>query len=282
MNFNLIGGGKLGKTIAHAFTVASVGTLQSVCNRSLESAQKTVDFLSAGQAVDNVSNLSEADITFITTPDDCISLVVESLVKTGVIKPGSFVVHCSGVLSSEILSPLKAQGAFIASIHPPKAFSGEKLMHDAFSDLTCVMEGDDLVLTWLEFTFQQLGATLVRIAPEYKALYHSACVFASNYLVTLALLTQELLLQAKVGSTSAKKITQNLMQGSLDNIATSDHPLTGPLSRADIGTLSLHLQALQNNPTTKDLYKLLATITLPWTSLTIDQKNTMLKLFSTQ
>jgi predicted short-subunit dehydrogenase-like oxidoreductase (DUF2520 family) len=100
--------------------------------------------------------------------------------------------------------------------------------------------------------------------------------------VTLASTARQLLLDANFERETANSILQNLMQGSLDNIASSAFPLTGPLSRADIGTLTLHFKALENNPSLQGLYQSLAVATLPITTLNISQKNSVLELFSAE
>jgi predicted short-subunit dehydrogenase-like oxidoreductase (DUF2520 family) len=176
MQFNIIGAGKLGKTIAHAFTCSSIGILRGICNKNKKSAQKAVDLLGVGIAYDNISDLPKASLIFITTPDDSVAMVAESLAKTVDVK-GVIVVHCSGVLNSGALSSLKAQGAYVASVHPPKAFKGEDIQPSAFNGVDCVMEGDEEALKWLEWAFQKLKARVVRIRPCDKVLYHTACVF---------------------------------------------------------------------------------------------------------
>lgn len=281
MQFNIIGAGKLGKTIAHSFTTASLGILQGICNKNSDSAQKAVDVLGVGTAYAHISDLPKAELTFITTPDDTVGLVAETLAKSNHFK-GRIVVHCSGVLSSEVLHALKEQGAFVASIHFPKVFRGDVLISSAFDAVDCVMEGDEEALKWLASAFIKLKAQVIRIKPTDKALYHAACVFAANYLVTLAQTAKQLMLEAGFTSDISKSILQKLMQGSLENIASNASPLTGPLSRFDIETLALHLKALENNPSLKELYQALGIATLPITTLNTSQKDTVLKLFSAE
>jgi prephenate dehydrogenase len=69
---NIIGAGKLGKTIMKLIVLKEAGTVQGVCNSSLSSSKAAVEFIGQGKAYANISNLPAADITFITTPDDSI------------------------------------------------------------------------------------------------------------------------------------------------------------------------------------------------------------------
>lgn len=272
MKCNLIGAGRLGKNIA--LSTKHIITSFSICNRNPVSAQKASHELGFGLAVANIEQLPAAEITWISCNDDAIHEVVETLTRHPVLKPGSFVIHCSGALNSNILAPLKAQGCLVGSFHPLKAFKTNYLDPAAFNKVDCILEGDDEVCAWLKQSFMELGANLITIQPEAKTAYHAAACMASNYLITLASCSEALFLQAGIDSQQSRRMMLNLMQGNLHNLQQIEsiaESLTGPLVRGDINTISLHLQSIQNS-NIKQFYQTAALCTLPLTQLSEEMK----------
>ena len=267
MRFNVIGAGRLGKNLALSLLSRADCELVAVCNQSIQSAVDAVAELGAGLAVGSLTELPIVDVTFITAPDDRLAEIALSL--RGV---SGTVVHCSGALSSDVLTPLKGQGCLIASIHPLKAFRKNNTQSNAFKDCDCVIEGDELAVDLLTTLFSDMGASVLPILAAKKASYHAAAVMASNYLVTLAGCAVELLMDSGLTETQANSMTQGLMQSSLNNLKHSNHvleALTGPLSRGDMQTVHQHLQAIKN-PSINALYRAAGLATLPLTHLDVN------------
>ncbi len=168
MNINVIGAGRLGKNIAFALYKNELATIQAICNRSMSSSSQVCQEIGSGRAVAELSQLPPAEITWITCSDDNIPLIVQQLTRAKILPAGSFVIHCSGALSSELLKPLQQQGCFIASMHPLKAFRASLLDLDAFRDVYCVIEGDAPVCAWLTKIMNQLQAIVLPITSEAK------------------------------------------------------------------------------------------------------------------
>lgn len=274
MRCNIIGAGRLGKNFARALNSAQIISSLTVCNRSLESAQQACKDIGTGLAVSQIKQLPEAEITWLCCNDDVIPQIVAELVREAKLKPGSFVVHSSGVLNSSLLAPLKHLGCSIASFHPLKAFKIGYIDAAAFHQVDCVLEGDAVVCDWLKTSFSQLGAYVSNLLPENKALYHAAACIASNYLVTLVAYSEELLLNAGLPSEQARRMLVNLVQGNINNIqqvTAVSEALTGPLARGDVNTIALHLEALEN-PQLRQLYQAAGQATLALTTLTAEQK----------
>lgn len=274
MKCNLIGAGRLGKNIALALSSTPAISALTICNRSLDSAQQACQDIGFGLAVSELKELPAADLTWLCCNDDAIPALVEALVRQVHLKPGSIVIHSSGVLNSSLLAPLQAKGCAIASFHPLKAFKSNYLDVQAFNQVDCVFEGDTEVGDWLQQTFSQLGAYVSAISPEHKAMYHAAACMASNYLITLAACSEELLLKAGLPAAQSRRMLLNLLQGNVGNIQHSERiadALTGPLGRGDLNTLALHLAALEGS-NIQALYKTAGLATLPLTQLAAAQQ----------
>lgn len=63
---NVIGAGKLGKTVARLIVTHQAGRIQEICNSSLESSIQAAEFIEEGAPLQRIDELNPADITFIT------------------------------------------------------------------------------------------------------------------------------------------------------------------------------------------------------------------------
>ncbi len=260
MQFNLIGGGKLGKTLGYLWQHHGIAQLAGVLNRSLASSQAVVDFIHAGQAVINLQELPPAKVFLLGCGDDQLADCCKTLAKSGVLQAGNVVLHCSGALSSAILQPAKDVGAHIASIHPIKSFAAPaQAIHD-FAGTFCGMEGDTAALVLLEPWFNAIGANTFHIDPQQKTLYHTASVIACNYLVALQEISLQTFAQAGVERELAMQILSPIVRGTAENVFRlgTANALTGPIARGDYRVVERQLSALQTwQPDFADIYRLL-------------------------
>lgn len=278
---NIIGAGRLGKNIALALTTNNRVTVQAICNRTVASSTQAWQELGLNGISCTLEQLPPADITLICCSDDAISVIAQQLAEMA-IQPGSYVIHCSGVLNSSVLQPLKKHQCAVASLHPLKSFKAGYLEPDAFAQVHVVIEGDEQVCSWLETSLLQLNALVHAIQPTTKAKYHAAAAIACNYLVTLAAVSEELMAATGLEQGLIKSMIAHLMGGTLNNIQHNSNTaaaLTGPLMRGDIGTLELHLQAI-DNPVSRELYKAAGLATLPLTKLAEIKKQQISALFA--
>lgn len=283
MHFNLIGAGRLGSSLAAALIQRCHWQLSAVCNQHLEHARLQVSRLGTGQAIASIEALPHADVTFLTTSDDQLITIAEALAANPGIQPGDFVIHCSGVYSSSILSALKNKGCYVASIHPLKAFPSRTPNPDVFDGCDCVVEGDEVAVDFLLALFGQLGAKMLCLNAEKKQLYHAAATMASNYLVTLADVATSMLIEAGIVPEQAKLMCERLMENSLSNIKGSadvKQALTGPLMRGDLNTVLLHLNAI-TCPQIEGFYRAAGLATLPLTNNSGEQKTALQTLLMT-
>jgi len=274
MRCNVIGAGRLGKSLI--FALKKFKLIHSICVYSKNKASDLAiqKSLQPVKIVSDLTHLPPTDLTFITTPDEALLSIVDILANKKILK-NSLIAHCSGALSSKILNPLKELGCHVASVHPAKAFYEPCLQKNAFKDVYCLLEGDDTAINWFETAFKTMGARIISILPEDKALYHTSCVIASNYLVTLSACSRELLKNSNIPKKESKAIIQQLMLGTLANLDKAEEAneaLTGPLMRGDIQTLALHLHSLKSFPAYDTLYRAAGLASLDLTNLSSVEK----------
>lgn len=264
---NIVGAGRLGQTIGRLINLYKAGAVQAVCNSSMESSKSAITFIGSGYACEHIRDLPSADVTFITTPDDCIGSMAEDIVVHTNNKVGSTFIHCSGSLTSDILSPLFEEGYNVASCHPMRSFANPELSIAEFKGTYCAIEGSSQGKEIAESIFSAIGGITYNIKSDGKSLYHAAGVISSNYLVTLAHTASKCLTEAGVEHDTGLRIITSLMEGTISNLKKSLSPsasLTGPIARGDVDTISKHVHSLPEQ--TKGLYKCLGLSTLELTS----------------
>jgi predicted short-subunit dehydrogenase-like oxidoreductase (DUF2520 family) len=203
-----------------------------------------------------------AELVFITTPDDAIATVV-SQVKW---ENGQSVVHCSGADSVDVLEPARKAGAMVGGFHPLQTFAGVKQAIENIPGSTFAIEAEEPLLTTLKDMSTALRGHWIKLKAGDKVAYHAAAVFASNYLVTLVKMSTDLWRTFGIPTDQATQSLLPLIRGTLNNIENIGIPqcLTGPIARGDTGTVSKHLKTLREKaPSLLFPYKELGLQTVP-------------------
>ena len=206
----------------------------------------------------------EAEVVIIGTPDDLIEPTASSLADEGVLGEGQTAIHLSGATSLDALSAPRAAGAEVLSLHSLQTFPdvdgalaripGSGIAVTALSEAGYVL-GERLA--------RDVGGRSFRLADEAKPIYHAAAVFASNYLVAITALADELFRDA--GIPEPPELFLPLQRATLDNVAAMGPAaaLTGPAVRGDAGTVAANLEALAKHaPEAVPAYVALADVAL--------------------
>ena len=235
----------------------------SVSSRTLASAERLaqrIDGCDICQTAQEVADKSH--LVFVTTPDDVISEVVSRIRW----HKGQNIAHCSGAHSTDILETSKKLGAITGCFHPLQTFASVEKAIENLPGSTFGIEAEEPLLTTLKEMATALSCNWVILTAEDKVLYHTAAVFACNYLVTLVKLATDLWQDFGVPREQAIKALLPLLRGTLSNIETIGLPncLTGPIARGDLGTIRKHLEALEKEKTQLlSSYKQLGLQTIP-------------------
>ena len=197
--------------------------------------------------------LDEVELIILAVPDDAIAPLAEGLRMYS----GQAMVHTSGALGAEVLAPAMAAGTQIGAFHPLVAFADTERAVAALHGATVAIEGDDDLAALLARMAEAIGAQPVRLAPGSKAAYHAAAVLAAGGFVALLDAIAELGRVAGLDEAGSLAIYGPLIEGTLGNARALGirAALTGPITRADRGTLEAHLATLRAHaPGVLDLY----------------------------
>jgi predicted short-subunit dehydrogenase-like oxidoreductase (DUF2520 family) len=243
---NIIGAGRVGKSLGLIWRRAGVAKVGAVFCRSEESAIASVECIGGGTPVTEWNAIRPSDIHLVAVPDDALPSTVESLADH-VDLAGSVVFHTSGWLTASALSPAAEAGAFVASVHPIKGFPDPESAAGTFAGTWCGVEGDQRALDVLRPAFKEVDAQLVSIEEGKKPLYHAATIVACNYVIGLTDLAHRALIAAGIESERAMAMLGPLLQTTAENLVRFGpvETLTGPVARGDVSTVAAHLEALQ-------------------------------------
>ena len=257
-----IGPGTVGTTLAVKLAeagyhvVAVYGRTPERLARAVERIPGAIEAPSAQAVVD------EADLVFLTVPDDAIKTVADGLDW----RAGMSVVHCSGAASLDLLDHARHQAADVGVFHPLQTLASlDQAMRNLPGSAVAIEASDPALRDRLAELAQAVGGKPFVLEGE-KALYHASAVIACNDLVTL--------LDAAAGLWTALGRTKEdglrallpLVRGTIENLEAIGLPnaLTGPVARGDAGTVKRNLAALEANaPETASLYIELARRTIP-------------------
>ena len=257
---SIIGAGRLGTSLACAL-LRKAYRIKALSCRSYSSAKESRKIIGEGKAsTDNLQAARQGELVILCLPDEEMEKVIRELAGSDINWSKKFVFHCSGLLPSRILKPLKARGALIASFHPVQSFSQKKTGPEHFKNIYFGLEGNGKALASARKLVHQLGGRPIILKPEDKALYHAACSIASNFLVVLLDMAVSLLKQIGLREEKAFQAILPLVQGTLHNVKKFNMgtSLTGPVIRGEKKSVDSHLEALRAFPLFEETYRRLA------------------------
>jgi predicted short-subunit dehydrogenase-like oxidoreductase (DUF2520 family) len=260
----IVGAGKVGTAVGSLLQKQGL-TILGVTSRSSASLTRAAHFITNVSFSQKAASLvKKADIVFITTNDDQISIVCQELAGQQAFKPGQSIFHFSGSLTLEVLESASEAGAKIGSIHPLQSFAdikeAIKLLPGSYFALTM----PDELIPLAEKIVQALGGRSVKIEEDAKLLYHISACIASNFFVSLVHLAESLLKKSGYPEKEALPALLPLIEGTLANIKNlgSVQALTGPIARGDTKIIQKHLSELKKESSTRGLYQRLALYTV--------------------
>jgi predicted short-subunit dehydrogenase-like oxidoreductase (DUF2520 family) len=248
MRVGIIGGGRAAWTFAQLFRrlqwpISGVALPAGSTSRLPELLATTRQ--SAGELA------AHCDLMLLAVPDRVIREVAHEVGD----RDGLTLFHVSGCLDSSIL-PTRRR----FSLHPLRALVDVGATVELGETLFVFEGSSDCEGLARELTAAG-GAHFERIAPEAKTLYHSAAVFASNYIAAVCSVAEQLFRDAGITAEGRGAIAA-LAASAVDNWrgGAADRRYTGPIVRGDVECVSAHLEALSTHPSLRDLYARLGAI----------------------
>jgi predicted short-subunit dehydrogenase-like oxidoreductase (DUF2520 family) len=256
----VVGTGRVGSALGAALQRAGhrVVAASGVSEQSVRRADK---LLPGVPLLPPQEVLAAADLALLTVPDDALPGLIEGLVATGSIKPGTILAHTSGRFGFTVLDPATRAGALPLALHPAMTFTGTEVDVARLAGCSFGVTAPDPLRPIAEALVVEMGGEPEWIEETARPLYHAALAYGSNYLVTLVAQAQDLLSAA--GVREPGRMLGPLLGAALDNaLRSGDLALTGPVARGDAGTVAAHLEVLaERDPQAARGYRALGRLT---------------------
>lgn len=255
--FILVGPGRAGLSLGIALRDGgneAVGVLA----RNPEGASDAALRLDA-EVLEWEGDLPPADLLVVAVRDDAIEGTAHRLAAH--CANVRFAVHLSGLKPMAALSALGSAGLLTGSFHPlqslPNPEDGAAALPGSWVAVTA---GDARLQAFLEDLARSIGARPFSLTDEHRDLYHAAASACSNYVVTSLALAEELFALAGVPFSAAKPLVERVTANAFRLGPTA--ALTGPIARADVGTVLSQLAAVaESAPDMEEDYRAFAKAT---------------------
>lgn len=237
----VIGAGRVGPVIGRALQL--VGHEIIGITRSSNSQRNDAVEAILGAAVIEPDEACRADLVVIAIPDDQIKPLVQGLAKLGCFRPGQVVMHTSGVHGINVLEAAQAAGALPIALHPAMTFTGTSLDVERLQMCPAAITATAVALPIASALAMEMGMEPCVVEEEDRTLYHAGLTHGANHLVTLV--NEALSILEAAGIENPELYIRPLLNAALDRaLSEGAHGLTGPVRRADTGTLKDHQKAL--------------------------------------
>jgi len=257
LRVGIVGAGRVGSTLGAALARAGhrVVAVTAVSSASLARAEKLLPGVPVRPSDEVVA---AADLVLLAVPDDALRPLIAGLAETDAWRPGQLVAHTSGAQGISVLDPAAARGVMPLALHPVMTFVGRPEDLDRLDGAMFGVTSDDELRTVAEALVLEMGGEPVWVPEAARPMYHAALSIGSNHLVTVVADALSVLGQA--GVDSASQLIAPLVSASLDNVLRlGDGALTGPVSRGDVATVSMHVRTLRDNaPDVLSAYRAMA------------------------
>jgi predicted short-subunit dehydrogenase-like oxidoreductase (DUF2520 family) len=201
-------------------------------------------FRQAGYEVDGPVGRGEtphADAILLCVPDAEIAAAAETVAGAA-----PLVGHTSGATPLGVLRPA-ARGSHVFGFHPLQTFAGEGTPPDLHGVGCAIAGSTPEALETAHGLADALGMRPFELPDHKRAAYHAAASVASNFLVTLQAMAEEVAADAGLEPPEARRLLAPLVRRTVENwVELGPHAaLTGPVARGDEATVSAQRHAIE-------------------------------------
>jgi predicted short-subunit dehydrogenase-like oxidoreductase (DUF2520 family) len=247
----IIGVGKVGSALT--FELVEKGfKVRYLISRNLSDLQKIAKSNTHIAFSDKlkIEFIKKSDVIIISIQDKFMFDFVAKLENTGLNFSGKFIIHTSGFLSSDVFKIVKISKNNIGSFHPVQTFNKISFKKsNLFKGIYWGIEAGNELRKVLISISKELNSNYILIPKKDKSMYHFACVYSSNFLVTYLKILDTMISNTEIKPIKNIEIFLPIIRQTLNNIDQNglSGSLTGPFVRKDLGIIEGHLKYLKKN-----------------------------------
>jgi predicted short-subunit dehydrogenase-like oxidoreductase (DUF2520 family) len=247
----LIGAGKVGSILYHSLKKSGY-KIQYIVDINLNSIKKITSNDRIVKISKNITKevLLNSDVIIFAVQEKSLIKVIEKCAKLELNLRDKIVFHTSGIELSDLFNILKVNLIKIGSFHPLQTFNIISYKYNnILENIYFGIEGGTEAIKYFKELCKSLKSKYLIIPKNKKVLYHSACVIASNFLVSHFNIIFNVSKNIFKNNKEGIKIFKPIVMKTLDNIFSKgiEKSLTGPFERGDINTINLHLKYFKEN-----------------------------------
>jgi len=263
----LIGVGKVGSALAFEFIEAefqNVYLIDKNLSRVSRIAKNSKVFKYSSRYKKEFIKVS--DVVIISVQDNIIESVIKKLQSLKIDYSGKIILHTSGALNSDVFNSLNISKSRVGSFHPIQTFNRFYIRRsEVLKGIYFGIEGGIIAKKFQKELCKKFKSSYIEIPKEKKFIYHTACVIASNFLVTYVNILSDIIKMIGLNEEKTYKIFEPIIIETLLNISQHGYvkSLTGPYERNELITIKGHLQSIsEENPSLIPFYTSLAKETI--------------------
>ncbi|APX31521.1 oxidoreductase [Brachybacterium sp. P6-10-X1] len=244
LGIGVIGAGRVGAVLGAALRAEghAITGAYAVSDASRERAE---GLLPGVPLLDVPAIVERSEMLLLAVPDDQLGPLAAGIAETGLARGGQLVVHTSGRYGTQVLEPLAGAGSATLALHPAMTFTGTRADLSRLIGCPMAITGSPTFLPVAGALVVELGGEAVVLAEGDRPLYHASLAHAANHLVVLVDQAREAL--ARLGVEDPGAYLRPLLEAALDeSLRHGSRALTGPVMRGDTGTVTAHLEALDD------------------------------------
>jgi predicted short-subunit dehydrogenase-like oxidoreductase (DUF2520 family) len=212
--------------------------LGPIKSRSLRVARRLSNVLKAGYAVADYKSLQAARLILLRVPDRAVPRIVEELSQSGLIFRDLSLVLCETWLSTDVLEPLRARGASVATL----------LNIPGTGRTWFVVEGQLGAVRHVRRLIELNEARVLELRPGTKRLYFAATLLTTTVPIPLFLAAQEALRASGMSGNHLHAVLKEMARSMFRNFSKGRRFASGgPLTESSEETARMYFEALRRN-----------------------------------
>lgn len=244
---HVVGPGRVGLALAGALVESGAAESVRICGRHPEPPSHPLFTQGiADYTFGLVAPPADTTISLLTVPDRVLPELAHALAAHRPEREGIPILHTSGSMSTDVLTPLHGRGYVVGSFFPlqtvPHAVPGARL----FDGAGVVVSGErDAAIAGRRLA-TALGARPIEVPAARRAEVHAASLLVSNGIAGLVAVAEDLVAGVGVEQNLARAALLRLAEGTIDGITRYGpaRGVTGPVADGDVEAVALHLRAL--------------------------------------